>query len=143
MYVSIHLIIFMDLDYGFAWSLLLQTVAEKPYIIYGLTTFLLLIPLALTSFDIWKKRLGKNWKRLHQLVYIIVPLAAYHYILSKKGDLFKLQGDLIRPLIYSLIIVILLSFRIPPVRRALASIRDRVLLLFRKRTLQPKPADPA
>jgi len=143
MYVSIHLIIFMDLDYGFAWSLLLQTVAEKPYIIYGLTTFLLLIPLALTSFDIWKKRLGKNWKRLHQLIYFIVPLAAYHYILSKKGDLFKLQGDLIRPLIYSLIIVILLTFRIPPVRRALASIRDRVLLLFRKRTLQPKAADPS
>jgi len=136
MYATIHLVIFMDLDYGFAWSLLLQTVAEKPYIIYGLSTFLLLIPLALTSFDIWKKRLGKNWKRLHQLIYFIAPLAAYHYILSKKGDLFRLQGDLIRPLIYSLIIVILLVFRIPPVRRALASLRDRVLILFKKRTLQ-------
>jgi len=138
MYASIHLIIFMDLDYGFAWSLLLQTVAEKPYIIYGLTTFLLLIPLAFTSFDIWKKRLGKNWKRLHQLIYFILPLAAYHYILSKKGDLFKLQGDLIRPLIYALIILILLTFRIPPVRRAIASLRDRILLLFKKRTLQPE-----
>ena len=139
MYATIHLIIFMDLDYGFAWSLLLQTVAQKPYIIYGLSTFLLLIPLAFTSFDIWKKRLGKNWKRLHQLIYFIVPLAAYHYILSKKGDLFRLQGDLARPLIYSLIIVILLIFRIPSVRRALASFRDRVLLLFKKRTLQPEP----
>jgi len=138
MYASIHLIIFMDLDYGFAWSLLLQTVAEKPYIIYGLSTFLLLIPLAFTSFDIWKKRLGKNWKRLHQLIYFIAPLAAYHYILSKKGDLFRLQGDLIRPLIYALIIVILLIFRIPPVRRALASFRDRILLQFKRTNLQPK-----
>ena len=138
MYATIHLVIFMDLDYGFAWSLLLQTVAEKPYIIYGLCTFLLLIPLAATSFDIWKKRLGKNWKRLHQLIYFIAPLAAYHYILSKKGDLFRLQGDLVRPLIYALIIVILLIFRVPPVRRGLASLRDRFLLLFKKRTLQPK-----
>jgi sulfoxide reductase heme-binding subunit YedZ len=138
MYATIHLIIFMDLDYGFAWSLLLQTVAQKPYIIYGLCTFFLLIPLAFTSFDIWKKRLGKNWKRLHQLIYFIAPLAAYHYILSKKGDLFRLQGDLVRPLIYALIIVILLIFRIPPVRRGIASLRDRALLLFKKRTLQPK-----
>ena len=138
MYATIHLIIFMDLDYGFAWSLLLQTVAQKPYIIYGLSTFLLLIPLAFTSFDIWKKRLGKNWKRLHQLIYFIAPLAAYHYILSKKGDLFRLQGDLVRPLIYALIIAILLIFRIPPVRRALASLRDRALILFKKRTLQPE-----
>ena len=138
MYATIHLIIFMDLDYGFAWSLLIQTVAEKPYIIYGLSTFLLLIPLAATSFDIWKKRLGKNWKRLHQLIYFIVPLAAYHYITSKKGDLFRLQGDIVRPLIYSLIILILLAFRIPPVRRFIASLRDRVLLLFKKRTLQPE-----
>ena len=138
MYASIHLLIFADLDYGFAWSLLLQTIAEKPYIIYGLCTFLLFVPLAATSFDIWKKRLGKNWKRLHQLVYFIAPLAAYHFILSKKGDLFRLQGDLIRPLIYALIILILLTFRIPPVRRALASFRDRILLLLKKRTLQPK-----
>ena len=142
MYATIHLTIFMDLDYGFAWSLLLQTIAEKPYIIYGLCTFFLLIPLAATSFDIWKKRLGKSWKSLHQLVYFIAPLAAYHYILSKKGDVFRLQGDIIRPLIYTLIIFILLLFRIPIVRRAIASLRDRVLLLFKKRTLQPK-VDPS
>jgi len=142
MYATIHLTIFMDLDYGFAWSLLLQTVAEKPYIIYGLCTFFLLIPLALTSFDIWKKRLGKSWKSLHQLVYFIAPLAAYHYILSKKGDIFRLQGDIVRPLIYTLIIFILLLFRIPFVRRAIASLRDRALLLFKKRTLQPK-VDPS
>jgi sulfoxide reductase heme-binding subunit YedZ len=138
MYASIHLIIFMDLDYGFAWSLLVQTVAEKPYIVYGLCTFLLLIPLAATSFDIWKKRLGKSWKSLHKLIYFIAPLAAYHYILSKKGDVFRLQGDLIRPLIYTLIIAILLIFRIPIARRALASLRDRLLLLFKKRTPQPE-----
>ncbi|HNN12928.1 MAG TPA: ferric reductase-like transmembrane domain-containing protein, partial [Anaerolineales bacterium] len=59
LYATIHVIIFMDLDYGLAWSLIFRTVFEKPYIIAGAITFLLLIPLAITSFDIWKVRLGK------------------------------------------------------------------------------------
>src|SRR5512145_1018621 len=70
LYASIHVLIFVDLDYGLAWSLIVQTIFEKPYIIVGVISFLLLIPIAFTSFDIWKKRLGKNWKRLHQLVYL-------------------------------------------------------------------------
>jgi sulfoxide reductase heme-binding subunit YedZ len=133
LYAAIHVIIFVDLDYGLAWSLILQTVLEKQYIIFGAITFLLLIPLAVTSFDIWKKRLGKNWKRLHQLVYLIAPLAVLHYGLSKKGDFFGLQGEVIRPLIYAVIVILLLVMRIPRIRKALASLRDRILVLFRKR----------
>jgi sulfoxide reductase heme-binding subunit YedZ len=133
MYATIHVIIFLNLDYGLAWSLIVQTILEKPYIIVGVTGFLLLIPLAVTSFDIWKKRLGKTWKRLHQTVYLIVPLLLLHYAWSKKGDFFALQGEIIRPLIYSIVAVILLIMRIPPVRRFLASLPSRILLLVRKR----------
>ena len=133
MYATIHVIIFVDLDYGLAWSLILQTIVEKPYIIIGLTTFLMLIPLAITSFDIWKKRLGKNWKRLHQTVYIIGPLAVIHYFMSKKGDFFTFSGDIVRPLIYGLILAIFLIMRIPPIRKYLASLSTRILSLrFRK-----------
>ena len=138
LYATIHVIIFVDLDYGLAWSLLVQTIVEKPYIVVGVIAFLMLIPLAFTSFDIWKKRLGKNWKRLHQLVYWIAPLAALHYAWGKKGDFFALRGEIIRPLIYASIIVILLIMRIPQVRRALASVRDRIVVLFRKQAPQPK-----
>jgi sulfoxide reductase heme-binding subunit YedZ len=138
LYATIHVIIFIDLDYGLAWSLIVQTILEKPYILVGMLTFLMLIPLAFTSFDIWKKRLGKNWKRLHQLVYLIAPLAALHYAWGKKGDFFQLRGDIIRPLIYSLIIILFLITRIPQVRKALASFRDRVLIPFRRREPQPK-----
>lgn len=142
LYATIHLIIFINLDYGFAWSLIGQTILEKPYVIYGLITFLLLMPLAVTSFDIWKKRLGKNWKRLHYLIYLIAPLAVYHYILSKKGDLFQLQGDIIRPLIYGLIVIIFLTMRIPQVRRGITSLRDRVLYRVRRRAPLPKADNP-
>ncbi len=142
LYATIHVIIFVDLDYGLAWSLIIQTVIEKQYIVFGALAFLLLIPLAFTSFDIWKKRLGKNWKRLHQLVYFIAPIAVLHYALGKKGNFFGLQGEIIRPLIYAIIVILLLVMRIPQVRKALASLRDRILVLFRRREPQPKVNTP-
>ncbi len=135
MYATIHVLIFVNLDYGLAWSLIIQTVFEKPYIVVGLAGFLMLIPLAWTSFDIWKKRLGKTWKRLHQTIYLTVPLLVLHYAWGKKGDFFALQGDIIRPLIYAIIVILLLVMRIPFVRRNLASLPSRILLLFKKRTL--------
>lgn len=142
MYAVIHVIIFVDIDYGLAWKYIFQTVFEKPYIIVGATGFLLLIPLAWTSFDIWKKRLGKGWKRLHQLIYLIAPLIVFHYAWSKKGDIFQLTGDIIRPLIYGLIVIIFLILRIPAVRRTAASLRDRVLFLFRRRGIQTESNTP-
>jgi sulfoxide reductase heme-binding subunit YedZ len=138
MYATIHVLIFVNLDYGLAWSTIFQTVFEKPYIIVGVAGFLLLVPLAFTSFDIWKKRLGKTWKRLHQVVYLIAPLLILHYAWSKKGDFFALQGEIVRPLIYGLIVVLFLIMRIPPVRKLLASLQSRILLLFKKRTPQPE-----
>jgi len=142
MYVTIHMIIFVDLDYGLAWSRLYKEVVEKPRLIVGLLAFLILIPLAITSFDIWKKRLGKNWKRLHQLVYLIAPLAVLHYVWSKKGNILTLQGEIAKPLIYGIIIAIFLIFRIPPVRKALASFSSRMLALFSKQNQQPKVDTP-
>lgn len=142
LYATIHVIIFVDVDYGLAWSLIFQTVFEKPYILVGMTGFLLLIPLAWTSFDIWKKRLGKGWKRLHQLIYLIAPLLVLHYAWSKKGDFFALQGEIARPLIYGLVVLLLLTVRIPAVRRAVASLRDRGLALFRKRRIQTEVNTP-
>ena len=142
LYATIHVIIFVDLDYGLAWSLILQTILEKPYIIAGVITFLMLIPLAFTSFNIWKRRLGKYWKKLHQLVYLIAPLAALHYAWGKKGDFFRLQGEIIRPLIYASIIILLLVMRLPQVRRAMAYARDRIVVFFRKWASQPKADTP-
>ena len=134
MYATIHVLIYLDLDFGLAWSFILQNFTQDPRLIVGLTAFLLLIPLAWTSFDIWKKRLGKNWKRLHKVVYAIVPLVVLHFAWNKKGDIFALQGDIALPLAYALIVIVMLILRIPPVRKTVASWRDRVRLLFQRRT---------
>jgi sulfoxide reductase heme-binding subunit YedZ len=141
MYVVIHVLIFVNLDYGLAWSMIVTTVFEKPYIVVGLTAFLMLIPLALTSFNIWKVRLGKNWKKLHRTIYIIAPLAVLHYAWSKKGDIFTLSGDIQRPLIYALILGIFLLFRIPFIKKSFASLWTRILILFQKKNPQPKAED--
>jgi sulfoxide reductase heme-binding subunit YedZ len=141
MYATIHVLIFLYLDYGLSWSLIIQSIVEKPYIIFGTITFLLLTPLAITSFDIWKKRLKKNWKRLHQTVYFIAPLAVLHFAMSKKGDIFTLQGDVVRPLIYGLVVLILLILRIPRIRKFFASIRTQHLLPFFRRLQTRKPAN--
>lgn len=138
LYATIHVLIFINLDYGLAWSLIVRTVFEKPYIIVGAIAFLLLIPLGITSFDIWKVRLGKNWKRLHKIVYIIAPLVVLHYIWSKKGDLLLLSGDIIRPLIYGLVLALFLILRIPVIRRYFASLPSRGLNLRFKKDPEPK-----
>ena len=138
MYAVIHVTIFADLDYGLAWSLLIQTVFQKPYIVVGMTTFLLLNPLAITSFDIWKVRLGKNWKRLHRLIYYIAPLAVLHYGWSKKGTFLSLQGDIVRPLVYGLVLALLMILRIPVVERVIASQWARLRLPVYRLRPQPK-----
>lgn len=139
MYVFIHVLIFVNFDYGLAWSLIVQTVFEKPYIVVGFIAFLLLIPLAITSFDIWKVRLGKNWKRLHQIIYLIAPLAVLHYIWSKKGDILTLSGDIVRPLIYGLVLAIFLIVRIPAVKRWFASLPTGRLIQNPKKNPNPEP----
>ena len=141
MYATIHVLIFLNLDYGLAWSLIIQNIIEKPYIIVGLITFLMLVPLAVTSFDVWKVRLKKNWKRLHQTVYLIAPLAVLHFALSKKGDIFRLQGEIVRPLIYGLVVLILLILRIPRVRKFFASLRTRYLQPFLRRIQSWNPVN--
>jgi methionine sulfoxide reductase heme-binding subunit len=137
MYAAIHVLIFLDLDYGLAWSLIFQSVFEKPYILVGAASFLMLIPLAVTSFDVWKVRLKKNWKRLHKTVYFIVPLVVLHFAWSKKGNIFQLQGDILRPLVYGLVVLLLLGVRLPAVRKALATFRTRTLALLYQRKSQP------
>ena len=134
MYAVVHVVIFADLDYGLAWSLIYQTIIEKPYLIVGALAFILLVPLAASSFDVWKMSLKKNWKRIHSLVYFIAPLTVLHFAWGKKGDFFHFSGEVARPWAYAIVLAILMTLRIPAVRRFIASMRTRVRLPFLKPT---------
>jgi sulfoxide reductase heme-binding subunit YedZ len=72
------------------------------------------------------KRLGKNWKRLHRLVYIISPLVAVHFLLSIKGDLTRLQGNIWQPVLYGSIALFLLALRVSVIKTGLIALRTRL-----------------
>ena len=83
-YASVHLIIFFWLDYGLDLRLIGLAIRDSPAILLGLGAFVLLLPLALTSTDGWKRRLGRNWQRLHRLVYLAAVLAVLHFATVQK-----------------------------------------------------------
>ncbi len=118
MYAALHFSIFVGLDYGFNWELLLEAIFEKRYALVGFSAFLILLPLAITSTKGWMKRLGKTWKRLHQWVYLAALLVIVHFI-------WLVKGDTQRPLIYGAVVLLLLVFRLPPVRKWAGSLRRR------------------
>ncbi len=84
LYAALHLFVFTVVDYGSRPSLLADAVAKKPYALAGLTTFILLIPLAVTSTATWQRRLGRAWERLHMLVYPAAGLVVLHFLWAAK-----------------------------------------------------------
>jgi sulfoxide reductase heme-binding subunit YedZ len=125
LYASLHFITFAAIDYGFDLSEIGRLILEKPFILIGLTTGLLLLPLAITSFDYFMRKLGKRWKSLHRLVYIAGLTVILHYAWALKGSLTNLSGDILRPLGMGLLVAVLLILRIPRVRRWASSLRQR------------------
>ncbi|GAA5531361.1 protein-methionine-sulfoxide reductase heme-binding subunit MsrQ [Herpetosiphon gulosus] len=109
-YVCLHLLIFVGWDYGFDWEFISEAISEKRYMIVGLVAWLLLIPLAITSTKGWMRRLGKRWRLLHRLVYLIAGLAILHYVWLVKADVRE-------PLAYGAAISLLLLLRLPVLRR--------------------------
>ncbi|MBI3942506.1 MAG: sulfoxide reductase heme-binding subunit YedZ [Chloroflexi bacterium] len=109
MYVILHFFTFVGLDYGFDPDLLKEAIFEKRYALVGFSAFLLLLPLAITSTKGWMKRLGKNWKQLHRLVYLAAPLAVIHYI-------WLVKTDIRTPLAFGAAVLLLLTLRLPRIR---------------------------
>ncbi len=117
-YVTLHFLIFIGLDYGFSWGLIYEALFEKRYALVGFLALLILTPLAITSTKGWQRRLGKRWKRLHQLVYAAGLLGVFHY-------LWLVKSDIREPLAWGLVVLLLLAARIPRVRKKLVAWRVR------------------
>ena len=127
-YATLHVTVYLAIDYGFDLNLLVEATLEKRYTLIGTTAYLLLIPLALTSSKSWMRKLGKNWKKLHKLVYLIAPLLILHFAWARKGDIFSLQGDVLLPFIYGVVVTLLLLLRIPQVKKSVASFRKNIFV---------------
>jgi len=105
-YACIHLMIYLWLDQFFDWQEILLDILDRPFITVGMLAFALSIPLAVTSNRMMVKRLGKSWKKLHRLAYLLPALGVVHYWWLVKADVFE-------PLVYGLVLLALLAFRLP------------------------------
>ena len=105
-YGVLHFTTYIWLDKFFDWHEIIKDVAKRPFITIGFSAFVLLIPLAITSTAGWIRRMGgKNWQRLHKLIYVTAVLGVIHYIWLVKADKHK-------PLQYAFVLGVLLLYRV-------------------------------
>jgi sulfoxide reductase heme-binding subunit YedZ len=115
-YGSLHLMTYLWLDKFFNLHEMLADIAKRKFITIGLTAFVLLVPLAVTSTAGWIRRLGgRRWQALHRLIYASALAGVIHYLWLVKADTRK-------PLEYGAVLFLLLAYRLViwlrPVRNA-------------------------
>lgn len=86
-YISLHLLAYIAFTLAFDFSELLNEIIKRPYITVGMLAFIGLLPLAITSTKAMQRKLGRQWKKLHQLVYPVAGLGLVHYVWQSKSDL--------------------------------------------------------
>ena len=117
-YASLHFAAYLGLDLRGFWAQVFEDIVKRPYITVGFIAWLLLVPLAVTSTTGWIKRLGRNWSRLHKLVYVIAVLAVLHFWWLVKSDLRE-------PALYAAIAAVLLGWRAWKALKARASAKAK------------------
>jgi len=104
-YASIHLMTYLWFDQFFDWEEIWIDIVKRPFITVGMLSWFILLPLAITSINSMKRRVGRYWKKLHQLVYLIGILVLIHYFMLVKADLWW-------PVLYAVIFLALMFVRI-------------------------------
>jgi sulfoxide reductase heme-binding subunit YedZ len=106
-YAFMHFMTFLWFDHFFDVAAMWKDVLKRPFITVGFAAFVLLIPLAATSTNAMIKRLGRNWARLHKLIYVIAPLAILHYWWMKAG-----KHNFEQPIVWGSVVAVLLLLRV-------------------------------
>jgi len=114
-YALFHLVNFIAFEVQFNGALFISEVIKRPYITVGMLAFLLLSALAVTSVNKLKRKMGKSWQRLHNASYLVVVLVIIHFYWSVKSEL-------ISPLLYFALAIILLLFRVKKLKRLFLSL---------------------
>ena len=115
-YASLHLLSYLLFDHYFVWQEIIEDILTRPVLDIGWLAFILMIPLAITSYPKLAQRLSpQRWQQLHQLIYLISFSAIVHF-----WWLAQAKADIREPLIYAIIFLILLLLRYPPLLNRLA-----------------------
>jgi sulfoxide reductase heme-binding subunit YedZ len=107
-YVALHFVAYAWLDMGFEWSDIAKDIAKRPFILVGFSAFVVLTPLALTSFNRAIRTLGgKRWQLLHRAVHAVAGLAILHFFWMRAG-----KNNFAEVAVYGLILSVLLGWRL-------------------------------
>jgi sulfoxide reductase heme-binding subunit YedZ len=104
-YGTLHFFSYLALDQVFSLDGMLADVSKRPFITAGFVSFIVMVPLAVTSTKGWIRRLGRRWQMLHRLIYLSAAAGAVHY-------LWKAKVATASPVYYAVIVGALLAFRI-------------------------------
>ena len=104
-YASLHLFTWAVIDQFFDVQTMAEDIVERPFITIGMATFLLLLPLAVTSTAAMIRRLGRRWQQLHRLVYVAATTAVIHFWWGVKADIRE-------PRLWALALTVLFGFRL-------------------------------
>lgn len=104
-YATAHALSYLLFDLSFAFGAMLADVAKRPFITLGFLSFVLMIPLAVTSTRGWIRRLGRRWQTLHRLIYLSAIFGVLHF-------LWKVKVATGEPVYYAVAVAGLLGFRL-------------------------------
>ncbi len=105
-YASLHLLSYLIFDQLFDWAEIGRDLSKRPYMIAGMTSFILMIPLAITSTTAMMKRMGgRNWQLLHRLAYPVAAAGVLHY-------LWLVKQDITQPSLYAIALLLLFCLRL-------------------------------
>lgn len=113
-YALLHLAAYAVLELNLDFADLGREIARRPYIMVGLASLLMLVPLAATSTDRAMRRMGRRWLALHRLAYPAALLAAWHFH-------WQVRAGLVEPLLYWAALGVLLGWRVLHARRRVTS----------------------
>lgn len=126
-YITLHLTAFILAWCGLDFAIVSEEITERPYVILGLMSWLLMMPLAATSTHSIRRRMGVRWVRLHRLVYLIAVLAFFHFALAAKLEYVK-------PIAFGIVLIFLFFIRIKARQGRFTSIKCAPLSLRRSKS---------
>lgn len=86
-YATLHLLVFAQVYIGWSGGILVEELAERPYVLMGFLAWILFVPLGITSVKIIRRKMGHSWRKLHRLTYAVAFLGWLHLLWLSRSDL--------------------------------------------------------
>ena len=104
-YATLHLLIFAQVYIGWSGGILIGELVERPYVLVGFLAWLIMVPLGITSVNSIRRKMGRNWRKLHKLSYAVAILGWLHLLWLSRSDV----GEAV---VYGAVFILLFALRI-------------------------------